>query len=395
VTAVFRVAGERLSDLLLDPPDGLTEIEVVSPPPNWVPLKPLLLRFVRTYRERGLAPPVFAGVPLCLFGSEWPGFPSRARTTPARGRCAPCLARRSCGFGTEVPDELLPLSEAPPLERWREYGAAFQRATGSDAATGCTPFLERIMAAYRGAVSLEPSVLLSDAVEPSARFVVFPHRMAGGTGAAAEYHEVLACVRGLLADIGAPCGDLVRALAALPPMPMPVGMEGRAESWRLKLYLRVEDKTPAEKQAVLDALARGGAGMDPIAPYGVQMLGLVLDAGGLHTIKAYVAARPSEREVDGLPPSLAPDHPLVMLTGDRALATLDVWCRGAPRANKWDFNLREHYMAGVPAERVVEQLAPERSASQLRPLLVGLRYRADVVAIGLRATTVALYMELN
>ena len=83
------------------------------------------------------------------------------------------------------------------------------------------------------------------------------------------------------------------------------------------------------------------------------------------------------------------------ISGDRALATLDVWSRGARRANKWDFNLREHYLAGASAERLVGQLAPERSASQFRPLLAGSTYRADVVAIGVRATTLALYMELN
>ncbi len=396
MTAVFRVAGERLSDFLLHPPDALTEIEVISPPPGWAPLKPLLVRFVRSYRERGLVPPVFAGVPLCLFGSEWPGFPSRARTTPARGRCAPCQARRSCGFEPEVPAELLPISEAPPLERWRDYGVAFQRATDSDAATACTPFVERIMATYRGTVSLEPSVLLSDTIEPSARFVVFPHRMAGGAGAHAEYHGVLACVQSLLADVGAaPCEDLVRALAALPPSPMPVGMEGRAGSWRLKVYLRVEDKTPADKQAVLDALTRAGARLDPIVPSRLQMLGLVLDDGGLHTVKAYVTTRPSHHEGAGFPPPLAADHPLVTLTEDHALATLDVWCRGARRANKWDFNLREHHMAGASADRLVGRLASPSSAARFRPLLVGSAYRADIVAVGVRATTLALYMELN
>lgn len=399
MTAVFRVAGERLSDFLLHPPDGLTEVEVTSPPPSWVPLKPLLVRLVRSYRERGLEPPVFAGVPLCLFGSEWRGFPSRARTAPARGRCAPCHARRSCGFGAEVPDELLPISEAPLLARWRDYGAAFRHVTCSDAVTACTPLVERIVAAYRGPVSLEPSVLLASAVEPTARLVVFPHRIAPGPAGEAEYREVLACVRSLLAEIGAdPCTDLVRGLGALPPLPMPVGLDGHPGSWRLKVYLRLEDKTPAEKQAVLEVLSRGAVTLAPVSASGLQMLGLVLDDGGLHTVKAYVTARPSQptqREADGFPPPLAADHPLVALTGDRALATLDVWCRGARRANKWDFNLREHYVAGASAERLVEQLAPERSASPLRPLLVGSTYRSDVVAIGVRATTVALYMELN
>ena len=266
---------------------------MTSPPPNWAPLKPLLLRLVRSYRERGLEPPMFSGVPICLFGSEWSGFRSRARTTPARGRCAPCRARRSCGFAAEVPDELLAISEAPPLQRWRDYGAAFGRVTGSEAAIACTPFVERIMSAYRGPVSLEPSVLLSDSVEPSARFVLFPHRTAAGTAAEAEYREVLGCVRDLLVEIGADgCEALLRALGSLPPLPVPVGMEAQGGSWRLKLYLRLEDETPAGKQAVLDALSRSGATMEPVSPSSLQMLGLVLDRGGLHTVKAYVVARP-------------------------------------------------------------------------------------------------------
>lgn len=391
-----QVSGERLSEFLRHPPDALANVEVTSPPPSWAPLKPLLLQLVRSYRERGLEPPVFGGVPLCLFGSEWPGFRSRARTTPARGRCAACQARRSCGFVPEVPSELLPISEASTLDRWRDYAAAFRGVTSSATATACTPFVERIMSAYRGPVSLEPSVLLSDGLEGSARFVVFPHRIAAGAGADAEYRNVLACVRSLLSDLGADgCDTLLHDLGSLPPLPMPVGVEGEAGTWRLKVYLRLEDKTPAEKQAVLAALARSGATMDPVSPSGLQMLGLVLDDGGLHTVKAYVVARPSQREADGFPPPLPGDHPLVTLTGDRALATLDIWCRGARRANKWDFNLREHYLAGASAERLVGQLASERSASQFRPLLVGPTYRADVVAIGVRATTVALYMELN
>src|SRR5438105_15726697 len=105
---------------------------------------------------------MFGGVPLCLFGSEWSGFRSRPRTTLARGRCAPCKARQSCGFAAEVPDELLSISEAPLIQRWRDYSAAFRHVTGSDAATACTPFVERIVSAYRGPISLEPSVLLSD-----------------------------------------------------------------------------------------------------------------------------------------------------------------------------------------------------------------------------------------
>src|SRR6185436_6646426 len=100
-------------------------------------------------------------------------------------------------------------------------------------------------------------------------------------------------------------------------------------------------------------------------------------------------------EGEGFPPPLAPEHPLVRLTGDRALATLDVWCRGTRRANKWDFNLREHYLAGESAERLVAELTSPESAAQLRPLLVGPTYRVDIGAVGVRATTVALYMELN
>jgi hypothetical protein len=146
---------------------------------------------------------------------------------------------------------------------------------------------------------------------------------------------------------------------------------------------------------VLAALAPSGATTDPVPPSGLHMLGLVLDEGGLHTVKAYVAARPSHRAADAFPPALAADHPLVMRTADRALATLDVWCRGARRANKWDFNLREHYLAGACAERLVEQLTSRRTAAELHSLLAGPTYRADVVAVGVRATTVALYMELN
>lgn len=392
----MRVTGDRLAELLRRPPDALTEVEVTSAPPGWPPLKPLLVRFVRSYRERGLEPPRFGGVPICLFGSEWPGFPSRPRTTPARGRCVSCGARNACGFGAAVPDTLPVISDAPLLARWRDYGAAFRHVTGSDDVTTATPLLERILAAYRGPVSLEPSVLLSSAVEPSARFVVFPHHLADGPDGIAESRAVIACVRGLLAEIGAdPSTKLLDALAALPPVPMPVGLDGHAGRWRLKTYLRLENRTPAEKQAVLGAIAASGAALHPVDPSGLEMLGLVLDDGGIHTVKAYVVARPSRPGAAGMPPPLAADHPLVRLTGDRALATLDVWCRGARRADKWDFNLRDHFLAGSSAERLVTDLTTLRSASRFFGMLVGPTYRADIVAVGVRAATLAVYMELN
>jgi hypothetical protein len=391
-----RVTGDRLAELLRRPPDALTEVEVTSAPSSWPPLKPLLVRFIRAHRERGLEPPRFGGVPICLFGSEWPGFPSRPRKAPARGRCVSCGARHACGFDAAVPDPLPVISDAPLATRWRDYGAAFRHVTGSDDVTAATPFLERIVAAYRGPVSLEPSVLLSSAVEPSARFVVFPHRVANGPEGAAESRAVIACVRTLLTEIGAdPCTQLLDALAPLPPMPMPVGLDGHAGRWRLKMYLRLEDRTPAEKHAVLDAIARSGAVLDAVALPDLQMLGLVLDEGGIHIVKAYVAARPSRPQADGMPPPLAADHLLVRLTGDRALATLDVWCRGARRANKWDFNLRDHFLAGPSAERLVTELGTLRNASRFHSMLVGPTYRADIVAIGVRAATLAVYMELN
>lgn len=388
------VSGDELAEFLRDPPRALTAVEVTSSPPSWPPLKPLLVRLVRSYRERGVAPPVFGGVPLCLFGSEWSGFPSRPRTTPARGRCTACAAERSCGFIDEVPDALLPLSAAAPLERWRQYATAFHQVTGSDAASRATPFLERILAAYPGPVSLEPSVLLSDGVQPVARFVVFPHRIATGADGVDDHRTVLACVRRLLADIGAaPCDDLLVALAALHPLPVPVGIEAHEHASRIKLYLRLESATLAEKQAALDALARGGASLDPVPVADLHMIGLVLDAGGLHTVKAYVVADPTRQGGNGFPPPLPVEHPLVSLAGDRALATLDVWCRGTRRANKWDLNVRDHHLAGACAERLVQQLGS--SADAVRPLLAGVSYRADVVAVGLRGTTVALYLELN
>jgi hypothetical protein len=296
----------------------------------------------------------------------------------------------------EVPEELLPISDAPLLQRWRDYTAAFRRATACDTATTCTSFVKEIVAAYRGPVSLEPSVLVSNEVDAAIRFVVFPHRTGTGAAAEAQYKDVLACVEQIQAELGSDrCVDLIDTLRQLPPAPIPVGMEGRDGSWRLKLYLRMEDRTPVERQAVLDALARFASPMQPVPAADVQMLGLVLDEAGLHTLKAYVSAQPTRRGAAGFPSPLAADHPLVILTGDRALATLDVWCRGARRSNKWDFNLRDHYLAGAAAERLVAEIASQQSATALRPLLIGPTYRADIVAVGVREETLALYLELN
>ncbi len=161
------------------------------------------------------------------------------------------------------------------------------------------------------------------------------------------------------------------------------------------MYLRLEDKSRAERKAVLDEISGLAPTMQPVAIADLQMLGLVVDDAGLHTVKAYVAARPTCSGAAGFPPPLAADHPLVTLAGDRALATLDIWCRGSRRSNKWDFNLREHYLAGAAAERLVAEIASPQGAAEVHPLLIGPTYRADVVAVGLRQETVALYMELN
>jgi hypothetical protein len=393
---VVRVSGERLSEFLSQPRGPLARVEVAPPPRQWAPLKPALALFARRYRDSGTPPPSFSGVPLCLFGSEWPGFGSSPRAAPARGRCVDCQARDSCGFGAEVPDELLPLSAAPLPQRWRDYAAAFRRVTGSDMADAATATLDKIVASYRGPVSLEPSVLVSDAVDPSLRFVVFPHRAGAGAAARAQYEEALACAAGILADLGSVrSAALIGALARLPPSPVPIGLDGRGDCWSLKMYLRLEDKPAAQKQAVLGEISRFAPGMLSIDAADLRMVGLVLDDAGLHTVKAYVAARPTGCAAPGFPSRLAADHPLVILAGDRALATLDLWCRGTPRANKWDFNLRDHYLAGDAAERLVAEIASPQSAAQLRPLLVGPTYRADVVAVGVRDGVLAMYMELN
>jgi hypothetical protein len=162
-------------------------------------------------------------------------------------------------------------------------------------------------------------VLVSDAVDPSIRFVVFPHHPGNGTVAEAQYREMLACVERILADLGSDRSSaLLGALGCLPPSPVPVGLEARDGSWRLKLYLRLEDRTPVEKQTILDVLSRFASSMHPVRTADLQMLGLVLDDAGLHTLKAYVSARPTNRGAAGLPPPVAADHTLVRLTCHRA-----------------------------------------------------------------------------
>src|SRR5262249_37250636 len=159
-------------------------------------------------------------------------------TTPARERCPACGTRRLCGEGAEI----IPVSDAEPLERWRDYSAAFQRVTGSDGATQFTSFVEKMVSAYRGPVSLDPSVLVSNAVDASIRFVVFPNHIGEGAAAAVQYSEVLACAERILAELGSNrSAGLIDALANLAPSPVPIGLDGVDGSWRFKLYLRLED----------------------------------------------------------------------------------------------------------------------------------------------------------
>lgn len=393
---VKQVSGEALSAFLRQPRELLTQVDVTSPPPRWAPLKQALLEFARWHTDRGAEPPTFHGVPLCLFGSEWRNFRSAAPTEPPLGRCTGCQARRSCGFGAEVPAELLPLSVAGLLQRWRDYGATFGAITGSDLASRASMWVERIITAYHEPISLEPSVLISRQVDPAARFVVFPHDEGVSIAAEGQYREVLACVRGILIELGTHGATrLIDALAGFAPMPVPVGMECRDRTQRLKCYLQLEQKSPAQRRTVVDAVAAFAPGIDPVPVEHLQMLGLVFDRSGLHTVKAYFAGQPTHPGGERFPTPLAAEHPMVALTDNRAIATLDVWSREVRRSSKWDFNVRDHYLAGDSAERLVATLTSRDSAAQLRPLLVGSSYRADIVAVGLRGDTVALYMELN
>lgn len=393
---VLRVPGEQLAAWLARPGGAPARVEVTSPPPRWAPLKPALARFFRACRAGGGQPPTFSGVPLCLFGSEWSGVPSAAPSAPPPGRCAGCQARTRCGFGAEVPDELLPISEAPLLARWRAHAAAFQDVTGSAMAVAATPYLERILSLYRGPVSLEPSLLVADAVDPSARVVVFPHRLPAGAAAAPAYRDVLRGAARLLSDLGGRRADpLFAALESLPPSPLPVGLESRGDAWRVKMYLRLEDGPPARRQAALAALAPFAAALAPVPLADLHMLGLTLDDAGLHTVKAYLLSQPTRAAGAGFPAPLPSDHPLVALATGGALATLDIWTRGPRRESKWDINVRDHYLAGSAAEALLATLASPRRAAALRPLLRAPTHRADLVAIGLRGPTLALYMELN
>lgn len=391
---VAQVSGERLAEFLSQPRGPLDRVDVSSRPRHWAPLKPALLEFVRGYRndER----PQFSGVPLCLFGSEWSGFPSVVRTAAALGRCRDCLARDACGFEPEVPPELFPISGATLLQRWRDYGSAFEKATGSNALRSSESVLEKIVAAYPGPVSLEPSVLVSEGLDAALRVVVFPHRAAVGDEAKAQYETALGCAESVLADLGLqPCSELFAALAGLDPSPLPLGLDGHDDSWSLKMYLRLEDADQAQKRQLDETLSRFAPGLLPVSLDSLQMVGLVIDRAGLQTVKAYVMARPTRGGGEDFPPPLAADHPLVALAGDRALATLDIWRRGARRSNKWDFNLRDHYLAGTAARDLVAAIGSPAAAATLRPLLVGPSYRADIVAVGVRERMLALYMELN
>lgn len=390
------VAGEELSEFLRSSAQTADLIDVVSAPPSWPELKPDFARFARRHRAAGNARPIFRGVPVCLFGSEWSGFRSTPRTAPARGRCTDCEARDACGFDREVPVELSPISRAPLAQRWAEYAESFRRITGCDTATAATSVLERIVEAYRGPVSLEPSVLLDQSIEAALRFVVFPHRTATGSEAIPAYERALGCLREVTATV---CGnrveELIEALAALPPAPLPIGLDARRGRWSVKAYLRVENERPERRSKILDALSQLAPGMTRVPTAKLQMIGLVLDEAGLQAVKAYIEARPTGPVESGFPAPLAPEHPLVTMSRDAALATLDIWCRGERRADKWDFNLRDHYLAGDAARRLVARLVSPRRADELSPLLTGNAYRADVVAVGLRERALALYMELN
>lgn len=389
------VAGRRLSEFLRSSAETFERVDVISAPPSWPSLKPDFVNFARRHRAAGIPLPIFRGVPLCLFGSEWSGVRSAPRTEPAIGRCTDCDARDACGFDREVPADLSPISRAPLSSRWMEYGETFRRLTGCDT-TAATPILERLIDTYRGPVSLEPSVLVDRSIEAALRFVVFPHRTPTGSEAAPAYARALDCVREVTAAM---CGtrpdELIAALAALPPMPVPIGLDLRGDAFSVKVYLRVEDQSPEQRSSILDGLSRLAPSMTRVSPLDLRMVGLVLDGSGLQAVKAYLAARPAGPATAGFPAPLASDHPLVTMSADSALATLDIWCRGTRRADKWDFNLRDHYLAGDSARRLIARLASPRIADELRPLLMGETYRADVIAVGVRQHVLALYMELN
>ncbi|MFK7992346.1 MAG: hypothetical protein AB8I08_40370 [Sandaracinaceae bacterium] len=400
--------------ILRDLRAGKQTIVVDSPPTSWAVLKPHVLPFLKRNgrRSRRLQ---LVGYPLCAVGESWRAL--AAVTGPPRVHhpaCRACVLRDECSPPVRWNGaELQPFGSRDPVELFQRFHGRFRRATGA----GPNPMADEMVTAHAetlrslpgGVWELEPSVVVSDRLEPRLRLVVFHGpQPKDPIQARAVTHQLIESWAQMHEIAGASLPDVLRSvLERHSPFEMPLGFEMRAaDQAQLKAYARVHLLSPQRRRAFVTELLemieqpsnRAGLGElerdRPTLFDDLQMVGFATQEGTLVALKLYVQrhGRQGWPEIGIAPPPA--DHPFEVLSKQRALTVVDL-AHPEERAHKLDFFLRERLLSGPMLAELGRRAFVPSVADQLSTLVEHEEFRVDVVAGSLRGESWAFYLALG
>jgi hypothetical protein len=401
------VAGDLLAGYLRSTNPLPARVRVAPPPRSWAALKPSLIDALNEVGARGDKPPELVGMPLCGGGADFRALPVAPRPHgDAPAPCGGCARRPLCSPPESWSHELSPFGPSDPGELFGAWHARLAAALGEEAdprlARAVRAHLASIAATHADApATLEPSVTFGAGLERATRLAIFHGKLPTGTGAARA--AMAAQLRGFLAmhdAIGAPRPRaLAEVLLRAGPLQAPVGFDARPSAPpSLKVYVRLQDRSPRQRAALLVALrplvASGWS--TPQAEElarGADMLGVSTVHGRVAVVKAYIPADPAAGWPDVGLPAIVDTHPFVSLSRQRAYAVVDL--AGPTRQPKWDFFLREPLLSPALTLDLLSRIASPPAAAQARGLLDHQLFRSDVVAGALRGDQVTLYLDLS
>jgi hypothetical protein len=365
----------------------------VEPPESWARLKPRVLPLLS---GRSRAHGTIVGYPLCAVGESWRALANVSG--PAIAQHPPCV---SCGRATACSpptawneDELQPFGPTGAEALWDRFHGRFCEATRAPR----RELADRLIESHAGVLpevwELEPSLVLSDRVEPTLRAVVFHGRLPEDGAELTRrllasfwrWHELAG------ADVPRGLRELLEPMA---PFELPIGFELGDGAPMLKAYVRLQHMSPDDRHALAQELAAlaGRPALASLSWSDVHMIGLATRGGALVGLKLYVArdARAGWPEL-GLP-AMPDDHPLEVLSSHRAYAVLDVTHPEA-RPHKWDYYLRERLLSGPMIAELARRLFSERVAREVATIARHHHFRLDAVAGAVRGSAWVLYCAL-
>ncbi len=386
MTSRVTVAGEALPALLERLGTGADPrvVEIRPAPADWASMKPMLF----AARDR-VALPQFVGYPACAIGIEYRQLPTTERLRFAHPPCARCAVRAACSQPLTWNDELQPFRGGPPLELWHAYHERLAAVLGMPR----DPLLDDVVSEHLQAVratanplTLEPSVVVRDGLEPAVRLAIFHGLLPRDVALArAATHASLEGFRRMqLRAAGRFDERLLDVLRAHAPFRAPVGVEATANRLLFKAYIELSDDSPERRHDFVRDLV----GESELPWEDVMLLGAVTDGASLVSLKAYVRHDPTVRFRDLMP--LSPSDPIVLRSGGQAFAVVDVLDAKPP---KWDLSVRRNFLSGMCVASALGFVG--RARTSVEQLLRHHDFRSDCIAVGLREGATTLYVELG